>query len=138
MCFLCDLLYHFLNVFVCAEPSKRKGRNSKKPDKTCIFSYFFRMRGFRIFIKILTSKVRFSSQRRRPFGHRFFFYSSSILAPFSHDFSMFFRRCFRCVLLRRFRIDFSSILAPFWRHIGIKMRSEIDQKIKLEPRVLTE
>ena len=110
-----DSLHHFFNVFVCAEPSKRKGRNSKKPYKTCICSYIFRIRGFRILIKIITSKVRFSSQRRRPFGHRFFIDFSSMLAPFSHC-------CFFCFFFDDFfdvffNDVFASMFNDFWTSI---------------------
>ena len=61
-----------LKVFVCAGPSKRKGRNSKTLIKPLCFSCIFKMRGFEMLIEIHTSKVHFSSRRRRPFRHRFF------------------------------------------------------------------
>ena len=117
-----DFWRRFLNVFLCAGPSKRKDRISKKPYKTNGFSYFFKTRGFDILIEIHTSKVHFSSRRRRPFRRRFLMVFSSILAPFWHKFSMFFR-CFCSIIFsetfrHRFLSDFGYILAPFGSLFG--------------------
>ena len=114
MFFLNVFWHRFLNVFVCAGPSKRKGRNSKIPINPLCFSYIFKMREFEILIEIHTSKVRFSSRRRRPFRRRFFIIFSSILAPFPHTFLVFFQ-CFCDTFLNDVLV---SIFYVFWLHFS--------------------
>ena len=91
VCFLTICWHRFLNIFVCIGPSKRKGWHSTKPNISSVFSYIFKIWGFDIFKEIHTSRVRFSSRRRRPFRHRFFVVFSTILDRFSDDLLMFFR-----------------------------------------------
>ena len=119
MCFFNVLWHRFLNVFVCAGPSKRKGRNSKTPINPLCFSYIFKMREFEILIEIHTSKVRFSSRRRRPFRRRFFINF--------HQFWLHFLMLFWCffdVFFDTFLNDvLASIFYVFWLHLSFILGS---------------
>ena len=89
-CFFNDVLHYLFNVFVCAEPSKRKGWVSLNSTKNNIISWFLQIRGVRHLIEIHAATVRFSSRRRRPIRHWFFIDVSLILDSFSHVLGKFF------------------------------------------------